>query len=140
VTVPVVYRDPEPNGLAAMIGGLIGGNLNAHPERGAAVLGGPPATFGISVPDIGVTVSVRLSSGGVQVANGLVGRPDVRIEADSETLLGLSAVPLRFGLPDVSTPKGREVVRTILTGKLKLGGAMLHAGKLARLSKLLSVS
>ena len=31
----VTYADPEPNGLASMLGGLIEANLTAHPERTA---------------------------------------------------------------------------------------------------------
>src|SRR4029079_4936412 len=99
VTVPVIYESPEPNGLAAMLGGIIEGNLRTHPERERLVTEGKPATFSISAPDVDVAVSIRFSPGGVQVRNGVVGRPDVRIESDSETLVGLSAAPLRFGLP-----------------------------------------
>ena len=59
--------------------------------------------------------------------------------ADSETLAGLSTVPLRFGLPDVATKEGRLVNRKLFTGKLKVKGLLRHPGKLARLNKLLSV-
>ena len=134
------YRDAEPNGLGAMIGGLIQGNLQAHPDRASAVTEGRPATFGISVSDVGVQISIRLSPRGVQVANGIVGRPEVRVETDSETLLGLSSTPLRFGLPDLGRAEGRAVARDVVTRKLKLRGAILHAGKLARLNRLLTVS
>jgi hypothetical protein len=140
VTVPVTYESQEPNGLAAMLGGIIEGNLRTHPERERLVTEGKPATFSISAPDVDVAVSIRFSPGGVQVRNGVVGRPDVRIESDSETLMGLSTAPLRFGLPDATKKEGREVVGKMLSRALKVRGAVAHSGKLARLNKMLSVS
>ena len=138
MTVTVSFLDPEPNGLATMLGGLIQANLAAHPEREALLAKGP-ATFGISAPDVGVAVSIRLIPGRVQVRNGIVGKPDVRVEADSETLVGMSSVPLKFGLPDVMTKEGREVNRKLLKRELRVRGLLLRPAKLARLNKLLSV-
>jgi hypothetical protein len=137
VTVTVVYPDPEPNGLAAMLGGIIEGNLAGHPERERLL--SKVSTYGIRARDVGVEVSFRLSPGKVIVRNGIVGRPQILVETDSETLVGLSSVPLKFGLPDIGTKEGREVNRKLLTGKLKVKGMLLHPGKLARLNKLLAV-
>jgi hypothetical protein len=137
MTATVVYPDPEPNGLAAMLGGLIQGNLAAHPERERLL--GKPATYLIAAPDVDVAVSIRLARGRVTVRNGVVGRSQVRVTTDSETLVGLSSVPLKFGLPDVTTKEGRAVNRKLLKGQLKVKGLLLHPGKLGRLNRLLSV-
>ena len=133
----VEYADPEPNGLASMLGGLIEGNLAAHPEREKLLAG--RATYSIAAPDVDVAISIRLLPGKVTVRNGVVGKPDVQVITDSETLVGLSSVPLKFGLPDVMTKEGREVNKKLLRGRLKVKGLWLHPGKLARLNKLLSV-
>jgi hypothetical protein len=138
--VRVRYLDPEPNGLATMLGGLIEGNLTAHPERNGLVTKGKPATFGIVAKDVDVAVSIRLSPQGVALRNGVVGRPDVLIETDSETLVGLSSVPLKFGLPDAMSKAGREVNRKLLKRELKVRGLLRHPGKLARLNRVMSVS
>jgi hypothetical protein len=137
MSVVVDYPDPEPNGLASMIGGLIEGNLAAHPEREALLA--KPATYGVTAPDVGVSISIRLRPGQVTVRNGIVGSPDIRVEADSDTLVGLSSVPLKFGLPDAMTKEGREVNRKLLKRQLKVKGLLTHPAKLARLNKLLSV-
>jgi len=89
---------------------------------------------------VDVAVSIRFSPGGVQVRNGRVGRPDVRIEGDSETLVGLSSAPLRFGLPDATTKEGRAVIGKMLRRSLTVRGVVAHAAKLRRLNALLSVS
>ncbi len=136
MTGEVRFADPEPNGLATMIGELIRANLASHPERRRFL--SKTATYSISAPDVGVAVSIRLSPQGVVVRNGVVGRPQVRIEAASDDLLGLSAVPLRFGLPDLKTKEGRDVNRKLLKGQLKVRGLLLHPARLGRLNKLLS--
>ena len=138
MTVEVVYGDDEPNGLGAMLGGIVEGNLSAHQERERLLA--KRATFGIRATDIDVAVTIRLSPGRVEVRNGVIGRPDILVQTDSETLVGLSSVPLRLGLPDIGTAEGRAVNMKLLKGQLKVKGLFLHPGKLGRLNKLLSVN
>jgi hypothetical protein len=135
--VNVQYPDPVPNGLSTMMGGLIEANLTAHPERAALIQ--KRATYAIVAPDVDVAVSIRLYRGTVTVRNGVVGRPNVVIRANSDDLMSLSAVPLRFGLPDLKTKEGRDVNRKLLKGQLQVKGMLRHPGKLARLNKLMSV-
>lgn len=132
----VRFADPEPNGLATMIGGLIEANLAAHPGRASLL---KHATYSITAPDVGVSASIRLLPGSVTVRNGVIGRPDVRIESSSDDLLGLSSVPLRFGFPDAATPEGRAVTTKLLRRELKVRGLLAHPAKLARLNRLLTV-
>ena len=133
----VEYADPQPNGLAEMLGGLIQANLEQHPERGALLR---PAVISITAPDAGVAVGIRIEPGRVAVRNGEPSRAALRVTADSTTLMELSSVPLRFGLPDSMTREGREVNKKLLTGRIKVRGIFTHLGTLARFNKLLSVS
>ena len=138
MSVQVRYADAEPSGLAQMLGGLIEANLQAHPEREALVA--RPATFSVRARDAGVDVSIRFTPTQVTIRNGIVGRPNVQIETDSDSLIGLSSVPLKFGFPDAMTKEGRDVNRRLFRGELKVRGLLRHPGKLARLNKLLSVT
>jgi hypothetical protein len=133
----VTLADPEPNGLATMLGGVIEANLAAHPDREALLA--KRSTYSITAPDAGVTVTIVLAPGVVTLRNGVSGTPDIRIETNSDDLIGLSAVPLRFGLPDPMTKEGREVNRKLFKGELKVRGMWRHPGRLARLNKLLTV-
>jgi hypothetical protein len=137
MTVTVEYPDAEPNGLASMLGGIMEGNLAAHPERGRLL--SSVSTYTIRAPDVDVAVSIRLAPGKITVRNGIVGKPDILVQADSETLVGLSSVPLKFGLPDIGTKEGREINKKLLKGQLKVKGLFLHPRKLATLNKLLTV-
>jgi hypothetical protein len=133
----VTYVDDEPNGLAAMLGGLIQANLDQHPERRSLLA--KPATYAITAPDADVSVTIHLGPDGVKVANGVRGTPHVVVRAQSEDLIALSSVPLRFGQPDATTKEGRDVVTQLLKGQLKVKGLVTQSGRLGRLNKLLSV-
>jgi hypothetical protein len=137
VTVEVEYLDEEPNGLAAMIGGLIDANLQAHPERVGLMR--RRASIGIVAADAGVELTLRLAPGRVTVANGITGKPQVVVRADSEALTELTSVPLRFGFPDAMTAEGRAVIQKLLKRRLKVQGMTVYPGIVSRLNRLLSV-
>ena len=133
------YADAEPNGLAEMLGGLIQANLEQHPERAALLR--KPAVIAINAPDADVSVTITVLPSTVRIVNGRPTRkPQLDVTADSTTLIELSSVPLRFGLPDSMTREGREVNQKLFTGKLKVKGMTAHLGALARFNKLLSVA
>lgn len=132
----VRYVDVDPNGLATMLGGLIGANLAAYPERRSLLR---PATVHVVAPDAETAVSIRLLPSEVVVANGQRGPAEVVVSADSETLIELSSVPLRFGFPDAMTPEGRGITRKLLRRQLTVKGLLTHPDVVSRLNRLLSV-
>ncbi|MGH2680843.1 MAG: hypothetical protein ACRDG8_10260 [Actinomycetota bacterium] len=135
MTVRVVA--PEPSGLAAMLATLIEQNLARDPARRSLLR---PAVAVLDAPDAEVTVFLRIRPDGVRVGDGDVPDAHVRIRADSRRLLGLTATPLRFGLPDPMTPEGRSIAGGLLRRRIRIRGLFLHPMRVARLAKLLSVA
>jgi hypothetical protein len=135
----VVYADQEPNGLAAMVGGLIEANLRQHPERPSLLR---PAVVELVAADAGVSVRIALSPRQVTVSNGSSppDRPRVRVVADSDGLLLLSSAPLRFGLPDPMSSDGRAVLAKVLRRQIRISGLVAHPLTVARFATLLSVA
>ena len=133
----VEFLDPEPNGIAAMIGGLIQANLANHPDRAALL---KPAVVGIVAEDAHVALTLGISPGRVTVRNGLAPHVDVLVRSDAETLTEMSSTPLRLGFPDAFSKPGRAVTRKLFSGTLTVRGLILHAGTVSRLNRLLSVS
>lgn len=132
----VEYADPEPNGLATLLGNLIEANLSRHPDR-ERLLGG--LLFDITALDAGVSVSVALEGGRVRIANGRSeGAADVHVRTDSRSLLLLCSAPLRLGLPDPLSKAGRQVYRGLARREIRIAG-LFRLAKLARVSRLLSV-
>src|SRR5205807_10664060 len=100
-----------------------------------------PAIISIAAPGAGVSVPISVLPAKVVVRNGTEPGPvHLRVTADSSTLIELSSVPLRFGLPDSMTKEGRGVNKKLFTGQLKVKGMTTHLGKLTRFNKLLSVA
>lgn len=132
----VTYADGEPNGLASLVGGLIAGNLAAHPARVALLR---PARIRLTGRDAEVTIALAFGAGSVTIANGRGPTPHLDVEADAEGLLGLAGAPLRFGFPDALRPEGRAVLAALLRGDLRVG-LLRHPVRLARFARLLSVA
>lgn len=133
----VEFVAADPSGLATLIGGLIEANLAAHPERSSLLR---PAVVGLVAIDAGVAITLRIAPRGVTVMDGLAGRPQVVVEADSDTLTELSSVPLRLGFPDATTAEGRAITGKLVRGELKVRGLARHPGIVSRLNRLLSVA
>lgn len=131
------WRDDPPNALAAMIGGLLDANLKAHPERSALLT--RRTTVAILATDVDVGVTIRPGEGRAIVRNGVIGHPHVVVRAESEGLMGMASVSVRFGLPDVSKQEARAMLRRVATGRLRVKGLFTSGWTLARFSKLMSV-
>jgi len=134
----LVTLEPGTDGLGEMIAGLIRGNLAADPGR-ARLLRGLRGRVNIMATDAEVGTGVIFAAGGVVVGPAHP-KPELVIECDSETLMALSSVPLRLGLPDAATPAGRDVLRKMAARQLRVRGMATHLKLLARLNRLLSVA
>jgi hypothetical protein len=133
----VTYTDPDPSGLSSMIGGLIEANLRANPDRAELLR---PCVVVLTATDAEVSTSLRISSSGVEVADEPSGvGVDLGVRASSGDLIALSAVPLRFGLPDPLRREGRAIIGSLLRGRIRVSGLVRHPAKLTRLTRLLSV-
>lgn len=132
----VRYRDPEPSGLAALVGGLLEANLRAHPDRAGLLR---PLAVEIVARDLGLAVRLDLDRGGVLV--GVAdGRADLAIVADAAHLIELVRAPLRLGVPDPLRRDGRRALAALLAGGIRLRGGLRRPLALLRLARLLSVS
>jgi hypothetical protein len=134
----VTYVDPDPSGLSAMIGGLIEANLRANPDRAELLR---PCVVVLTATDAEISTSLRISRSGVEIANDppLAG-VELGVRASSGDLIALSAMPLRFGLPDPVDREGRAIIGRLLRGRIRVSGLVRHPAKLTRLTRLLSVS
>ena len=132
----VTYAEASPSGIAVMLGTLIEQNLDRDPSRRRLLR---PSVVSISAPDAGVAVSLLIDGGGVRIVDGVDPRAHLRVAADSEKLLALTAAPLRFGLPDLFRPQGRAVLGDLLKRRIRVAGLVRHPVRLARLNALLSV-
>jgi hypothetical protein len=137
--VELVVTDPELEGLGAMLADLVRGNLEADPAR-AQLLRGVAGTINVHARDAAVSVGMEFRDGRLHVNAKPFPKAKLDISTDADTLMGMSTVPLRFGMPDVGTADGRAVVGKMLRGTLKVRGMIGGMPLMIRLQKLLSVA
>jgi len=93
----------------------------------------------IDLKDIEATVTLIFSGGRVRIEQGIVGKPDIIIRTDSDKIIGLNSISVKFGLPYYFDEAGMTVIKQLLSGELKIEGMLLHPIILTRLTKIMSV-
>jgi hypothetical protein len=125
------------NGLADLVARLCTEHL--HDPRRRRLLVGLRAVVGLSASDAGVALTLAFRPGGLTVYDGLRGDADVVIEARGEELVSLALIRLVVGYPLPLDARGRELVRQLASGRLRIRGLLFHPLLVARLARLLAV-
>ena len=134
----VSFADPEPNGLATLLGTLIEQNLARDPAR--ARLLRRRCDFVIAATDADVSATIHVAPGAVVVTNGELPNAPIVVRAPGRDLFELAATPVRFGLPDPATKGGRAVIGALAARRIRVRGMVLRLPAVRRLTMLLSAS
>ena len=125
-----------------LVQGLVDANLERDPGRALRVTKREAASLVATDADVAVTIQMlpgaHRAPGTVLVHDGRDPWAEIVVRAESLGLLELAATPLRFDLPDVLTVDGRDVVRELVRGRIRVQGMFRHLGTVRRLSMLLS--
>ena len=125
-------------GLAMMLKDLLEQNLQRHPEK-IKDFEALDNSIAITAPDIDVSVTLLFEKGRLTIYNGIVDQPAIMITANSDMLLELNLLNIKFGMPWYFDERGRKVIKLIFSGQLKIKGMFLHLPTLTRLTKIMSV-
>lgn len=128
----------EELGLPLLLKDLIEQNLAQHPDK-LRVFTRMRGSVGLTVTDAEVTVTLAFDRGVLTIHPGIWGRPGLFIRAASETVMTLSTVRIRAGLPWCFDEAGREVVAAARSGRLQIGGLPRRLPTLLRLARVMSV-
>lgn len=120
-----------------MLADLITANLERDPARARLLT--EPGAVNITVTDAEVEVGLRFTGEHLSIGSALPD-PDLWFTCDSDVLMALTNVPLRFGMPDQMTKPGREVSRWLMNGTLKVKGIPKHLPLMIRLQRLFTVA
>ncbi len=135
----ILDENAKENGLAMMLADLINQNLEQNPAK-HKVFRRINSVVAITAADAEVSLTMYFNRGSCLIFDGKVGNIKLDITTDSETLLGLTTVPLRAGLPDPLSQAGRTMLKDIASGKIKIRGLVGHPLTLVLFSNLLSVN
>ena len=134
----LVVLEPGVQGLGEMLAELVRSNLAREPER-AELLRGRVSRVNVRASDADMVAGLMVGAGRFRVLPSSLPSPDLDIATDSATLMELSSVPLRFGLPDVATQAGRAITAKLVRGELRVRGMLLRLPLLSRVNRLISV-
>lgn len=135
----VVHPSAAENGMATMLAELMRSNIEASSYK-ALCFKLLKATVAIEAADAEVQVTLVFNRGSCVIYDGIHGNVDVRVEADSETILQLSMVKIVAGLPFYLDETGFEVIGKTLRGELRMQGMVCHPLTLNLLTIVLSVN
>ena len=124
--------------LATMLANMLEGNLE-RPEK-IKDFNALNTTAYIHAKDIGAEVTLVFFKGSLTFHGGKLGKPDISIETDAETLLNLASINIKFGLPYYFDETGLGIVKKLLKGELKIKGMFTHLIPLTRLTKVMSIN
>jgi hypothetical protein len=124
--------------LASLLLGLMEKNLEDKPGR-VKDFNALNIPIGINAVDADVQITMEFCNGKLTFHKGLI-EPKMVISAESATLIGLTSVNIRFGIPWFFDATGFEVVKKLLKLELRIKGLFFHPFALIRLCKAMSVA
>jgi hypothetical protein len=138
---PVIILDEEAKaaGLAEMVFNLIRQNLEQRPHK-LSSFEALHSNVVIMARDIDITITLAFSRGELTIYNGTVGKADLKIIADHDAILALSLIKIFMGLPNYFDRTGRDILKKLLCGSLKIEGLLKHPFQLVHLTKIFSVN
>jgi hypothetical protein len=138
---PVIVLDERAKevGLAEMMFNLIRQNLEQKPQR-LSSFKALNSNVVIVARDIDITVTLAFKKVDLTIYKGIVGKPDLKIIADHDAILDLSLIKISIGLPNYFDRTGRDILRKLIFGNVKIEGMLKHPLQLIRLTKIFSVN
>lgn len=136
----VSYADgDDASAFAQMLGELIQANIESRSEK-RRDFDDLQTTVGIVVTDIDESVTLVFESGHLTVHNGLLRSRAITVRGDSDTVMQLSNLRIGpLGMPVYVDSTGRDVVRKLLAGRLKIDGMLSNIFSLNAVTRILSV-
>ena len=126
-------------GLAEIMFNLIRQNLEQKPQR-LSSFKALNSNVVIVARDIDITVTLAFKKVDLTIYNGIVGKPDLKIIADHDAILDLSLIKISIGLPNYFDRTGRDILRKLIFGNVKIEGMLKHPLQLIHLTKIFSVN
>ncbi len=133
-----IAPDAEAVALASMVADVVESNLEGHPER-IKIFNRIKGDIGIEATEAQVGITMRFDRGECVFHDEMSPTCKLRIRADTDTLMEVTNLNIKFGIPWLFDETGRSVVRNLLKRDLKVGGILIHPLMLIQLLIILSV-
>jgi hypothetical protein len=134
----LIQNNAEAIPFSFIISELLESNLKQRPDKLKSFrkLYGK---VGIELTDIEACVTIVFEGGSARIEEGIADKADLVIRTDSDKVIGLNSITIKFGLPYYFDEAGLTVLKQLGNGELKIDGMFAHPIKLTRLTKIMSV-
>lgn len=135
----------ENNGFATMLAELLRQNFEAKPHK-LRDLRALTGTVALVADDAEVAVTLEFVGDQLIVHDGIRNVPDVTLRGPADTLMAMSNMPVRYGLPIPRRDEPEEValvsdvMAKMKSGELKSYGSLWRLGFMLRLTRVMSVN
>ncbi len=125
-------------GLAVMLQDLISQNLAQNPHK-LKDFNQLKMGFGLIVTDAELEMTMAFAKGELVLHPGIRGDAGVVIEIETDLVMAMSNLQIKGGMPYYFDETGLEVLKAILSRRIKIKGMFAHFPSMIRLTRLLSV-
>jgi len=133
-----IARGSEGCAMAEMLGSLLRANIEKSPTK-AAIFRALHTVVGIHIEDIDVSITLEFVGGRLVIHEGISRRPQITIRTESGTVMDLSTVSIRFGLPYLFDESGRSILQNLRNGKIKMVAMPWSLLDVIRLTRVMSI-
>jgi hypothetical protein len=133
----IKLADDARSELAVALCHAVASTFERHPERAQALVAMRDRVL-VRAEDTGEAVTLVFTDGELRIEDGETGAAPIRIVGDRDTILALTRLPLRHGLPDLLSDAGRLVFKRQLGGELTVRGLLLRLPQVRHLLQVLA--
>ena len=134
----IILPEARELGLPVMLADLIRQNIEKRPDK-IKPFESLRAKVLIEVPDIQTSAGLEFHQGKLTLSKNFSGEPDLHILTDSTTILDLSLLRIKLGLPYFFDEKGFKILKKILSGEIIIKGLLKNFSALINLTKVISI-
>ncbi len=134
----IILPEARELGLPVMLADLIRQNIEKKPAK-AKPFESLDGKILIEIPDIETSAGLEFRGGKLTLSKNLSGKPTLHIRADSATILDLSLLRIKLGLPYFFDKNGFKILKKILSGEIVIKGLIKNFPVLINLAKVISV-
>jgi len=134
----IVINNAEEIPFSSILASLLQENLDAKPHK-KKVFDNLIGVVAIEIADLEQTLYLNFLGGQLVLEKSIEKKPHLTVKAESEIIMGLNFINIKFGLPYYFDKAGRTVIKQLLSGEIKILGMFRHLSMLTKLTKVLSV-
>jgi len=134
----IILPEARELGLPVILADLIRQNIEKRPDK-IKPFESLEAKVLIEIPDIQTSTGLEFHKGKLTLSKELSGKPDLRILTDSATILDLSLLKIKLGLPYFFDKNGFKILKKILSGEIIIKGLLKNFSSLIKLTKVISI-